>query len=242
MVRLGINIDHIATVRQARKEGTPDPVEAALIAERSGADSITAHLREDRRHIQDEDMRRLKNSLSTKLNMEMAPTPEMVSIACQIRPEDVCLVPEKRQELTTEGGLDILSRFNQIKKGVHQLKKRGIRVSLFIDPNIRQIRAASSIGADCVELHTGTYARAKNRLQRDREFRKLVVASKLTLRLGLLLNAGHGLDYRNVARVAKIKGMNELNIGFSVVRRSLFIGLSEAVKEMKLLINPRERC
>lgn len=235
-VKLGVNIDHIATVRQARGGTFPSVVDAALVAERAGAESITVHLREDRRHIQDEDVRALKKKIKTKLNLEMSIASSIVSIACKIRPADVCIVPEKREELTTEGGLDVCGSRSKIKRVVQQLKEAGICVSLFVDPVKKQIEASKEVGADAVELHTGCYANAKNRLRNELEFRKLVEAGRIARQLGLTLNAGHGLDYDNVRPIAKIEGMNELNIGFSIIARSLFVGLRKAVSEMKRLI------
>jgi len=232
-VKLGINIDHIASIRNLRKGFSPDPVFAARVVERAGADGITVHLREDRRHINDDDVRRLKKSIKTKLNLEMAVANDIVDFAKKIVPDDVCLVPEKRQELTTEGGLDVVSNKNRIKKVVSELKNKKIKVSIFIDPYEKQIGAAKEVGVDCVELHTGRYADAKNKAERLRELKRIQTASKLVLKLGLGLNAGHGLDYKNVSGIAKIKGMNELNIGYSIICRAVFVGLSQAVKEMK---------
>lgn len=239
MVKLGVNIDHIATVRQARRGETPDPVDAARVAEYAGADGITVHLREDRRHIQDEDVKRLRKTIEKKLNLEIACSDSIVSFACKVKPDDVCLVPEKREELTTEGGLNVLKQKTKISKVVSRLQKAGICVSLFVDPVSEQLRAAREVGADCIELHTGKYADAKNRLQRKSEFHKLLDASRLARMMGLTLNAGHGLSYENVMPVAGIEGMNELNIGFSIVGRALFVGLDKAIREMKSLIKER---
>lgn len=236
-IKLGVNIDHIATIRQARKGIIPDVVEAALVSEHAGADEITVHLREDRRHIQDEDVKELRKKIRTKLNLEMAVSEEIINIACKIKPDDVCLVPEKREELTTEGGLDIVRHKKKVERAVTRLKKAGICVSIFADPVIRQIIASKEVGADCVELHTGTYANAGNKLQRETEFRKLVKAGQFVKTAGLILNAGHGLDYDNVIPIAKIEGMHELNIGFSIIARALFSGLENAVREMKKLIH-----
>jgi pyridoxine 5-phosphate synthase len=241
MVKLGVNIDHVATLRQARKGRLPDPVEAAAVCEQNGACGITVHLREDRRHIQDEDVRRLRAALRTKLNLEMACVDEMVAIARTIRPDDVCLVPEKRAELTTEGGLDVAGQQAYLAPRIAQLKDAGIRVSLFIDPAEEHIRAAKAVGADCIELHTGSYAEMCGRFPagspevRD-ALERLIVAGKLARELGLILNAGHGLDYDNVVPVARIAGMYELNIGFSIIARALFTGLGTAVAEMNDLI------
>jgi pyridoxine 5-phosphate synthase len=241
MVRLGVNIDHIATLRQARRSDEPDPVAAAALCELAGADGITVHLREDRRHIQDRDVELLRQTVKTKLNLEMAAAEEIVRIACALKPHDVCIVPEKRQELTTEGGLDAAGQTEHLKTIVGQLKDVGIRVSLFIDPDERQVRAAASIGADCVELHTGKYAEACKRNKNAdmaglEEYKQLVRASERALALGLVLNAGHGLDYKNVAPVTGISGMHELNIGFSIIARAVLVGLESAVREMKELL------
>lgn len=233
MVNLGVNIDHIATLRQARKIGVPDPVEAARVCEKAGARGITVHLREDRRHIQLDDVVRLRRSVRTKLNLEMAAVDDIADIAVRIGPDDVCLVPERRKELTTEGGLDVAGRIKQISVVTRRLKKAGIRVSLFVDPDPRQIAAASAVGADCVELHTGAYAHAfSSRAARARELKKLVRAGAFARQNGLDLNAGHGLDCANVAPVARMDGMQELNIGFSIIARAVFIGLDAAVREM----------
>lgn len=235
-VKLGVNIDHVATLRQARGGVFPDPVQAALIAEKAGAQGITAHLREDRRHIQDLDIQNLRKKIKTKLNLEMAATEEMVKIACQILPEDVCLVPEKRKELTTEGGLNVWAQKILLEKKIKQLKKSGICVSLFVDPVEQQIQAAYEIGADAVELHTGTYAAAKNQQQKKIFLKQLNHAAQLACSLNLILNAGHGLDYQNVQPIAKILKMNELNIGFSIIAYSIFVGLDQAVHSMKKLM------
>lgn len=232
MAKLGINIDHVATVRQARKGNFPDPLEAAKIVRRAGADGITVHLREDRRHIQEKDVWAIRKIVPLPLNLEMAPAPAMVAFARRVRPQEACLVPERREELTTEGGLDVASRIDDLKKKILVLKKAKILVSIFVDPSIRQVRAARLAGADCVELHTGRYAEASSPAAQRREFENLLAAGKEARRLGLVLNAGHGLDYGNARRVAKIPGMHELNIGFSVVSRALFAGLERAVREM----------
>jgi pyridoxine 5-phosphate synthase len=232
-----VNIDHVATVRQARRGRVPDLLSAARACEKAGAGAITVHLREDRRHIQDEDVRLLRRKIRVRLNLEMAVAPEIVSFACRVRPHEVCLVPEKRQELTTEGGLDVAGQKARIARAVRRLKKAGIQVSLFVDPAPRQIRAAKDAGADCVELHTGSYADARTGLRRKSEFRKLVAAGRLARELGLVLNAGHGLDCGNAGPVARIRGMHELNIGFSIVARALFTGLEKAVREMKRVIS-----
>lgn len=235
MIKLGVNIDHVATLRQARLGTFPDPLQAARIAKQAGADGITVHLREDRRHIQDRDVTGIKKAVKIKLNLEMSLAPAIVQFACKVKPHDVCLVPEKREELTTEGGLDVLSQQARVTNAVKRLKEAGISVSLFIDPSAGQIQAAKAAGADTVELHTGTYANASGAAQ-NRELVKLIRAAEAARKLGLTLNAGHGLDYDNVRPVAGIKGMNELNIGFSIIARSVFVGLPQAVKEMKALI------
>lgn len=242
MVKLGVNIDHVATLRQARRAVEPDPVIAAGICEMAGADSITVHLREDRRHIQDRDVQILRKTIKTKLNLEMAAVEEIARIAVQIKPDYVCLVPEKRQELTTEGGLDIVSARKEITAVIKQLKAAGIIVSVFVDPDKIQMEAAADSGADCVELHTGKYAEAfakTARLSGDTltEFKRIEAASGAARELELLLNAGHGLDYRNVANIVKIPGMFELNVGFSIISRAVFVGLEQAVREMKGIIS-----
>lgn len=234
MVKLGVNIDHIATIRQARRAAEPDPVVAAAICELSGADGITVHLREDRRHIQDRDVRVLRETIKTKLNLEMAADDAIARVALAILPDDVCLVPEKRQELTTEGGLDVAGQKKHIGKIVARLKKAGIRVSLFIDPEEKQVQAAGDIGAECVELHTGAFAgQYHNEQRRTSELQRLFHAAAMARDSGLILNAGHGLDYRNVADVARIAGMHELNIGFAIIARAALVGLDRAVREMK---------
>ncbi len=236
-VKLGVNIDHIASVRNLRRGVYPSPADAAAIAEKAGAKGITVHLREDRRHINDDDVKNLRRSVKTKLNLEMSVAPDIVAFAEKLGPDDVCLVPEKRQELTTEGGLDVAANIGKISAAVARLKSKGITVSIFIDPDFRQIKAAKKAGADFVELHTGKYADAKSASARRKEFLKIRAASAYVLKSGLGLNAGHGLDYENVSQIAKIKGMNELNIGYSIICRAVYTGLSEAVKEMKRLID-----
>ncbi|PKM92726.1 MAG: pyridoxine 5'-phosphate synthase [Elusimicrobia bacterium HGW-Elusimicrobia-4] len=237
MVKLGVNIDHIASIRNLRKGFFPDLVYAAKIAEDAGADGITVHLREDRRHINDADVENLKRIIKTKLNLEMSISADIVAFAKKIVPDYICLVPEKRQELTTEGGLDILSNHKKIEKIVKDLKDKNIVVSIFIDPDFEQIESAKKIGADFVELHTGNYADARNKTERKKELAKIQNSADLVLKLGLGLNAGHGLDYENVQGIAKIRGMNELNIGYSIICRAVFVGLFQAVKEMKSLIS-----
>jgi pyridoxine 5-phosphate synthase len=234
-VRLGVNIDHVATLRQQRKEGFPEPLYAALLAQENGADSIVAHLREDRRHIQDRDITLLKQTLKIPLAMEMAATDEIVQIALDVQPARICLVPEKRHELTTEGGLDVISHRTALKKSIARLSAKKIEVSLFIDPDADQIRCAKSLGADTVELHTGSYASSQGPAQ-AKELEKLLKAADLAVKLKLHLHAGHGLTYTNVQPIARLPGMEELNIGFSIVARAVFAGLGPAVKEMKELI------
>jgi len=236
MANLGVNIDHVATLRQARFTPYPDPIEAAKICEKAGADGIIVHLREDRRHIQDRDVYSLRKIVKTKLNLEMAATRQMVEFALRVVPDEVCLVPEKRRELTTEGGLDVWGQRRRLAWVVNRLKKKGILVSLFIDPEPRQIRAAKEVGAKCVELHTGAYAEAKVKTSRLKELRKLKGAAKLAVESGLRLNAGHGLNYDNVRPVAKIPALEDLNIGHSIICHSVFVGLAQAVREMKRLI------
>src|SRR5258708_7985833 len=238
MVRLGVNIDHVATLRQQRQGADPHPIYAALTAEAHGADGIVAHLREDRRHIQERDIRLLRQVLRTRLNLEMAATDAMETIALEVQPHSVCLVPEKRQELTTEGGLDVIANRNRIKKLITRLSAKKIFVSLFIDPDADQIKFAHSLVADAVDLHTGRYADAPEGPLQNKEFVALLKAPEQPLKLKLHLHAGHGLDYKNVRRVARIPGMEELNIGFSIIARAVFTGLGPAVKEMKELIDP----
>ncbi|NBS32119.1 MAG: pyridoxine 5'-phosphate synthase [Planctomycetia bacterium] len=236
MATLGVNIDHVATVRQARRTVEPDPVWAAAAAELGGADAITVHLREDRRHIQDRDLEVLKETVQVKLNLESAITPAMTAIACRVRPDQVTLVPENRAEVTTEGGLDVVGQRLAVTTAVEQLHAAGIVVSLFIDPDPAQIEASADLGVVAIELHTGSYANASADADRDREMQALARAATLTRQAGLTLNAGHGLTYRNVVPVATLDGMHELNIGHSIVARAVFVGMTEAVREMKRLI------
>lgn len=233
---LGVNIDHVATLRNARGGVDPDPIQAAEICEKSGATSITTHLREDRRHIKDQDVKTLKKILKTNLNLEMAVTDEMQKIALSVKPHSVCLVPEKRQEVTTEGGLDVASRLNRITEFVQPLLDAGILVSLFIDPSKEQVYAAAKTGAQFIELHTGQYSMAFGTPDETEEFEKLREASRLAHALGLNVNAGHGLNYENVYRMKQIEDLYELNIGHSIIARSVFVGLEQAVNEMKNLI------
>jgi pyridoxine 5-phosphate synthase len=236
-VLLGVNIDHVATLRQARGTRYPEPVQAALVAEQAGADAITLHLREDRRHIQDRDVVVLHGILQTRMNLEMAATPEMGQIACQIRPSDCCLVPERREELTTEGGLDVAGARAQLKEFCSMLAEVGVRVSLFIDPDAHQLEAAAEIGAPVVEIHTGRYADAAEREASALELERIRSAVALGTQLGLQVNAGHGLDYHNVRAIAAIEGVRELNIGHSIICRAIFSGLDAAVRDMKRLMN-----
>lgn len=236
MPKLGINIDHVATIRQARGGFEPDPIKAAILCEEAGADSIVAHLREDRRHIHQKDLFRLINAIKTHLNLEMSIAGEIVDIALKLRPKQATLVPEKRMELTTEGGLDVKAGFKKIKKAVQTLKQNGIEVSLFIDPDIEQIGASLDAGAGIIELHTGNYANAKTPLQKKNELKRIKKATDYALKKGFVVNAGHGLNYENVKPIVRIEGMNELNIGHSIVSYAVFVGIFEAVGEMKKLI------
>jgi len=233
---LGVNIDHVATLRQQRGTRYPEPLQAALVAEQAGADAITLHLREDRRHIQDRDVALLRETLQTRMNLEMAATSEMLEIACRLQPSDCCLVPERREELTTEGGLDVVSNSAHLKEFCAALKEAGIRVSLFIDADPRQLDAALAVGAPVVEIHTGHYADAGDRHVSSRELETIRRAVAHGLELGLTVNAGHGLDYHNVQAVSRLEGVSELNIGHSIICRALFTGLGPAVAEMKRLI------
>jgi pyridoxine 5-phosphate synthase len=236
MVELGINIDHVATIRQARKTYEPDPVWAAAFAELGGADCITIHLREDRRHIIDRDVRILRDSVNIKLNLEMATAPDIVNLACETTPNQVTLVPEKREEVTTEGGLDVITHYETIKPVVSRLQDAGIDVALFLDPDPAQIEAAAKIRVQAVELHTGQYALGKGEEQ-IRCLAQLATAGKLIVESGINLHAGHGLNYQNVLPVAQLDNMLELNIGHSIVARAVFVGLRQAVSEMKDLIS-----
>jgi pyridoxine 5-phosphate synthase len=234
-IRLGINIDHVATVRQARRAQYPDPVHAALLAEQAGADSITVHLREDRRHIQDRDVRSLRSLLQTRMNLEMAVTEEMLALACELRPADCCLVPEQRAEVTTEGGLEVAAQLPRLTEAAQRLAAAGVRLSLFIDPDPRQVEAAARIGAPAIELHTGAYADSSGSAQAA-ELSRLLNSAQLGARLGLSVHAGHGLNYHNVQPVAAIREIVELNIGHAIVARAIFTGLAAAVRDMKALM------
>ena len=238
---LGVNIDHIATVRNARGTNYPDPVQAAFVSEQAGADGITVHLREDRRHITDRDVRILRDTIQTRMNLEMAVTDEMVGIACDIKPHFVCLVPEKRQEVTTEGGLDVAGQQDKINAAVKILSEAGILVSLFIDAEHRQIEAAVASGAPYIEIHTGAYAEAPEGLEREAELSRIRKAATFAASLGLKVNAGHGLTYHNVQPIAELPEMHELNIGHAIIGRALFSGLADAVSEMKQLMREARR-
>jgi pyridoxine 5-phosphate synthase len=235
VIALGVNIDHVATLRQARRGRYPDPLHAALIAEEAGADSITLHLREDRRHIQERDVTSLREALQTRMNLEMAVTEEMIRIAQKVLPQDCCLVPESRQEITTEGGLNVVEHSARIGDAVKALGASGVRVSLFIDPDLEQIEAAQRGGAPVIELHTGAYAESTG-AARAREFERLCAAAKFAGRLGLIVNAGHGLNYHNVEPIAAIPEIVELNIGHAIVSRAIVDGLAKAVRDMKELM------
>lgn len=236
MPKLGVNIDHVATLRQARGGPAPDPVLAARICEAAGCDSIVAHLREDRRHIRDRDLYILRKTVRTRLNMEMSIAEEIVKIALDVNPDQATLVPEKRRELTTEGGLDCVKYGSRIAKAIDKLEGDGIIVSLFIDPDRKQIKVAREIGAGFIELHTGEYSNAGDGAKKKVQLRKLIEATKYAIGIGLRVNAGHGLDYNNVRDVARIEGVEELNIGHSIISRAVFVGLDKAVKEMVALI------
>jgi pyridoxine 5-phosphate synthase len=237
MVELGVNIDHVATVRQARRTNEPDPVWAATLAQLGGADGITLHLREDRRHIQDRDLRILRETVTVKLNLELACNPEVIAIACETRPDQATLVPEKREEVTTEGGLDLAGQRIKVADTVRRLQDAGIRVSLFLDPDQEAVEIAAELGADAVELHTGEYALAVGDAKQSAELVRLTNAGASVVAAGMTLHAGHGLTYRNVKPIATIPRMLELNIGHSIVARAIMIGFEQAVREMKKLIS-----
>jgi|SRR5579871_6225256 len=247
MLKLGVNVDHVATLRQARyrsaHEGSgaipePDPVWAAIEAELAGAHSITAHLREDRRHIQDRDVRLIRQAIRTRLNLEMADVPEIVAIAEEVRPDEVCLVPEKRQEVTTEGGLNVAGASKSLTQTVARLKKAGIAVSLFVDPDEQQIKASADAGTDLVELHTGTFANSRGEAGQAAEIKKLNAAAILAHKLGLRVNAGHGLNYQNTTGILQVPHLDTLNTGHSIISRALFVGLRQAIAEMLALMAP----
>lgn len=247
MILLGINIDHCATVRQARYQQAdstvggfvePDPVTLALLAERAGAEGITAHLREDRRHVQDRDIWRLRESIATRLNLEMACTPEMIAFALEVKPDSVCLVPESREEVTTEGGLDVVGNQDRVKECVDAMNEAGIKTSLFIDPDEPQIELSAELGAPWIELHTGSYANAYYGGDREEELERLRLGCVRGYECGLTVNAGHGINYVNIAEVRTLPHLHELNIGHSIISRALFTGIEEAVTEMKSRMNP----
>ena len=238
MIKLGVNIDHIATLRQARLEDYPSPVKAVAICEKAGADSITTHLREDRRHIQDEDVFEIKQCMRTKLNFEMAACDDIVNVALKLQPYSVCIVPEKRQEVTTEGGLDVAGQKKHLSEVVKKLQDKGILVSMFIDPEYEQIKACADIAANAIEIHTGKYANLFKigKEQAEPELEKIKQASALAQQSGLIFNAGHGLDYNNVFDICTIPNLNELNIGFSIIAQAVFDGLEKAVIDMKKIL------
>jgi pyridoxine 5-phosphate synthase len=236
MIKLGVNIDHVATLRQARGTAYPNPIDAALIAESAGADAITLHLREDRRHIQDRDVELLRGLLKTRMNLESAVTDEMIAIALRIKPDDICLVPERREELTTEGGLDVIRHFGQVKRACNKLGDADIQVSLFINADHAQIDAAVKSGAPAIEIHTGGFADAQTEELQQHELSNIREAVAYGIDQGLKVNAGHGLNYHNVQPIAKISGISELNIGHAIVAHALFVGFEQAVREMKQLI------
>lgn len=236
MPLLGVNIDHVATIRQARRTYEPDPVHAAVLAEMGGADGITVHLREDRRHIQDRDVRLLREMIRVKLNLEMAVEQEITDIALSVKPEQATLVPEKREEVTTEGGLDVIGQQDRIQKCIDQLRGEDIEVSLFIDPDIVTVQTSAGMNVQAVELHTGAYADATTEKERQAELERIVHAGRAALECGLTLNMGHGLTYRNVQPIAEIEGVHELNIGHSIISHAVMVGLERAVREMKELV------
>lgn len=236
MAKLGVNIDHVATIRQARGGVEPDPVAAAAIAELAGADGITIHLREDRRHIQDRDLQLLRQTVKTKLNLEMAATDEMINIALKVKPDMCTLVPEKRQELTTEGGLEVRANLRAVSQAVERLQDGGLIVSLFVDPDPDQVKAASKAGADYIEIHTGAYAEARDWKSEDEELEKIGNSIRLAAKLGLGINAGHGLNYANIKRIAALGSIEEYNIGHSIISRAVLVGLDRAVRDMVELI------
>ena len=240
MPRLQVNVDHVATLRQARRETFPDPVEWALAAERAGAEGITCHLRKDRRHIQDDDVKRLRSRVATRLNLETSLEEDIVAFACRIRPDAVCLVPEDRREVTTEGGLDVLAERRRLARAIPRLRARRAEVSLFVDPDLRQIAAAADVGAEFIELHTGRYADARGK-KRGHELARLRTAAVFARDHGLRVNAGHGLDYENVGPIAALPHVEELNIGFAIVARALDVGVGEAIGKMATLVRGRRK-
>jgi pyridoxine 5-phosphate synthase len=237
MALLGVNIDHVATIRQARRGSEPDPVHAAVLAELGGADSITVHLREDRRHIQDRDVRILREMIRSRLNLEMAVSDEITRIALEVRPDQATLVPERREEITTEGGLDVITHAQRVRQCADQLAGAGIQVSLFIDPDVSQVERSAELGVPAVELHTGSYAEARTSEAAEREYDRLREAALFAVSRGLIVNLGHGLNYQNVVRVASLHGVHELNIGHSIISHAVMVGLERAVREMKALLS-----
>jgi pyridoxine 5-phosphate synthase len=240
MIRLGVNVDHVATVRQARRVLVPDPLAAALLAQKAGAEAIVVHLREDRRHIQERDVKVLRRKIK-KLNLEMATAEEIIKIACKIKPDQATLVPEKRQELTTEGGIDVAGNLKRISRVTKRLQRAGITVSLFIDPDLKQVNASARTGAQIVELHTGCYAEATSKRKQDKEFLRLSKAARSAQKLGLQVSAGHGLTYQNVSRLIKIPQIKEFNIGHDIIARAVIVGIEKAVKEMIRLLPKLKR-
>lgn len=236
IIDLGVNIDHVATLRNARGTSYPDPLKAALMAEEAGADCITLHLREDRRHIKDQDVLNIRPRLLTRMNLEAAVTQEMIDFACRVKPQDVCLVPEKREEVTTEGGLDVVQYFTQVSKAVAQLQNEGIRVSLFIDAQAEQIQASFDAGARIIEIHTGRYAELTSEIAQDAEVERIKEGISVAKKLGLKVNAGHGLHYTNVQKIAAISDVSELNIGHAIVAEAVFVGWRKAVSDMKAIM------
>lgn len=236
MLKLGVNIDHVATLRQARGGFGPDPLHAARICEKAGAHSIVMHLREDRRHVQDKDLFRVKEGITIRLNMEMSIAPSVVKVAAKLRPHQITLVPEKRRERTTESGLDLIANEQKLRRVIGEFKKKAVLVSLFVDPDPKQVEKAMELGADAVEFHTGTYANVSERRKMAHELHRLKKSVVLARELSLTAHAGHGLDYRNVRAIAKIKGLEELNIGYSIITQSLWVGLEKAVRQMRRLI------
>jgi len=241
MIKLGVNVDHVATLRQLRKGKTPDPIEAAILCELAGCDSIVCHLREDRRHIQERDLFLLKEVIKTKLNLEMALSEDIIQIALKVKPHQITIVPEKREELTTEGGLDVKTNIKRIKEVIKLFKKENIKVSLFIEPDFEQIEYSKEAEVDFIEIHTGKYAECVLEEDLYKELNKIKKSTEYAISIGLKVNAGHGLDYKNVIPICQIKGIEELNIGYSIVGRSVFVGIYQAVKEMIELIRNSEK-
>ncbi len=240
MIKLGVNIDHVATLRQARREQEPDPVAAAILCEKAGAHSIVCHLREDRRHINDSDVRALRKKIKTRLNLEMSINKNIVDIACRIKPDQCTLVPERRQELTTEGGLDVIRYFKRVKEAGDRLQKRGITVSLFIDPDKKQIARTRDTGISMIELHTGRYAGCSSARTAQHQLKIIKDMTQHALDLGLTVNAGHGLNYSNTSAISRIKGIEELNIGHAIISRAVFVGIKQAVQDMLKIIGTKK--